>query len=684
MTFVSSPSRLAVLAMLLQVHRCLRAGHHPATAPTPVARVALGTPNLRVAVGDSIRLEARALDAAGRPIPEAKIVFQHRRPGPGRDRGGRLGPCRLGGRCAAARDRDRSGDQAVHRAALAARGTGARTARRDRPRPRPPRPAPADPARGSGAERRRRRPRRRGHLDQLGARRGAGEPRRRARGAGRGPRYDPRRGGGSPRRGAGGGRRGGAGVADARAVVREGSPGRRGPVHRHGARCRRPCRRRPHADLVVRSRRRPRRRRRAPSSPTSRASTRVTASLGGRSATATVTVARRDVRRPTTVVGSVVRKAFPTAEVWIHPNGKVAYLGTHLGGDRLYAIDVSDPANARRHRLGPGEHPGRERHHDDADGQVPGLHARGRRRPEERHRHLLHSTTRCTRSRSPSSPRASRRACTRPSSTRSRSTAPTSTSPTTAPARSTSSTSTTRPIRRKSAAGRRRAPTTAGRLHDIDVQDGLVYASYWNDGLVILDVGNGVKGGSPSNPQLVSPVQVRSRLALPAGGGDRRAGLHPRHAHRLAAQELRLHRRRGLRRGRGRRASRTQPSRAYGRLQVLDVSDLEQPKAVAWYEPEYGGVHNVWVAGDTLYMGAYNAGFHGVRHLGRAARRPARAGPDMAQLNTADTEGILPNAPMTWGVVVEERPGLRERLQQRALHRAAGAAAGGARGRSVP
>ena len=30
---------------------------------------------------------------------------------------------------------------------------------------------------------------------------------------------------------------------------------------------------------------------------------------------------------------------------------------------------------------------------------------------------------------------------------------------------------------------------------------------------------------------------------------------------------------------------------------------------MAWYEPEYGGVHNIWVAGDTLYMGAYNAGF---------------------------------------------------------------------------
>ena len=38
-------------------------------------------------------------------------------------------------------------------------------------------------------------------------------------------------------------------------------------------------------------------------------------------------------------------------------------------------------------------------------------------------------------------------------------------------------------------------------------------------------------------------------------------------------------------------------------------SDIEHPKPVAWYEPDFGGVHNVWVAGDTLYLGAYNAGF---------------------------------------------------------------------------
>ena len=43
--------------------------------------------------------------------------------------------------------------------------------------------------------------------------------------------------------------------------------------------------------------------------------------------------------------------------------------------------------------------------------------------------------------------------------------------------------------------------------------------------------------------------------------------------------------------------------RAYGRLHVLDVSDITKPREVAWYEPRDGGTHNVWVAGDTLYLG---------------------------------------------------------------------------------
>jgi hypothetical protein len=79
---------------------------------------------------------------------------------------------------------------------------------------------------------------------------------------------------------------------------------------------------------------------------------------------------------------------------------------------------------------------------------------------------------------------------------------------------------------------------------------------------------------------------------------------------------------------------------------------------VAWYEPEFGGVHNIWVAGDTLYMGAYNAGFRAFDISGelrgdlRAQRR------EIAHLNTADMEGRVRNTAMTWGVVVNPKDGL--------------------------
>jgi hypothetical protein len=94
--------------------------------------------------------------------------------------------------------------------------------------------------------------------------------------------------------------------------------------------------------------------------------------------------------------------------------------------------------------------------------------------------------------------------------------------------------------------------------------------------------------------------------------------------------------------------------RAYGRLQVIDVSDLAKPRSVAWYEPEHGGVHNIWVAGDTLYMGAYNAGFRTFDVSGELRGDLRAQAREMAHVHTADMEGNQKNTPMTWGVVVRD------------------------------
>jgi len=96
----------------------------------------------------------------------------------------------------------------------------------------------------------------------------------------------------------------------------------------------------------------------------------------------------------------------------------------------------------------------------------------------------------------------------------------------------------------------------------------------------------------------------------------------------------------------------------YGTLQVVDVSDIEHPRSVAWYTPEGGGVHNVWQVADTLYLGAYDAGFHVFDISGELKGDLRAQHREMASLNTADMGGVVPNAAFDWGVVVNPTDGL--------------------------
>ena len=206
--------------------------------------------------------------------------------------------------------------------------------------------------------------------------------------------------------------------------------------------------------------------------------------------------------------------------------------------------------------------------------------------------------------------------------------------------------------------GRWRAPgpMAGGSLHDIDIEDGLAYLSNWNEGLIILDVGNGLKGGSPMNPQLVSQFKYDLadlyRQVEATGGSGYIRGTHTAWRHRdyvFIADEVvpAL----GVEGARDAAAG-----RAYGRLQVLDVSDIERPRSVAWYEPEYGGVHNVWVEGNTLYMGAYNAGFRTFDVSGELMGDLRAQQREMVHVNIADMQahesGL--NTANTWGVVVRD------------------------------
>jgi hypothetical protein len=195
-------------------------------------------------------------------------------------------------------------------------------------------------------------------------------------------------------------------------------------------------------------------------------------------------------------------------------------------------------------------------------------------------------------------------------------------------------------------------------IHDIDVRDGLLYGSWWNDGLVILDVGNGMAGGSPSNPKFVSQYKydldkLYREVEAVTGAGFTR-GTHTAWRHKdyiFIADEV-------YRNGPVAGAKDAAANRMYGTLQVVDFKDVKNPKVVATYTPEYGGVHNLWIVGDTLYMGAYDGGFR-VFDISGELRGDLRAqGREIGHLQTADMEGNTKNAAFTWGVVVNPKDGL--------------------------
>jgi hypothetical protein len=374
---------------------------------------------------------------------------------------------------------------------------------------------------------------------------------------------------------------------------------------------------------------------------------RVLATFAGKTTEATVDVRPRDVRRPTALVGRLPI-GHRAAEFWLHPDGRHGYLSTI--GDRMYAIDLSNPAipritdsvivdaraindvmttedgkygvltreNASTRKNGivilSFEDPAHPKSIAEFTETVTGgVHS------TFVYRGYVYLTDDATGSlrvidiRDPYKPRQVARWQTR--------------------------------------------PDEAGNfLHDVDVKDGLAYLSYWNQGLVILDVGNGIKSGSPENPQLVSQYKYdlnslyREVEAVGGPGFIRgthtawRAGKYVFVGDEVFSAKPRRTEGGGV----------VGLGRAYGRLHVIDVSDIHRPKEVAYYEPKDGGSHNVWVAGDTLYLGDYQGGLRILDISGELRGDLQRQGREIAHVVTGDGAGVVPNAANAWGAIYRD------------------------------
>jgi len=370
----------------------------------------------------------------------------------------------------------------------------------------------------------------------------------------------------------------------------------------------------------------------------------VTATLGGRTADAVVRVEQRRVTRGIEVLAHRPIQ-YRTAEVWVHPSGKCLYMSTIA--DRVYAIDITDVAKPRivdsmitdarivndvmtteDGKYGVFSREGASNRKngivvfDASDPCHPrpvaeytetvsgGVHSsyvyRG-------HAYITDDATGSVRVIDIGDP-----------------------------------------LHPKEVARWEAQQTQAGRyLHDVMVVDGLAYLAYWNDGLIILDVGNGMKGGSPEHPQFVSQYKydlnaTYARVEQLWGPGFVRGTHTVWRAGRYAFVGDEVYAARpykGLSGGN---------DLTFGRLHVIDLSDIEHPAEVAWYEPTDGGVHNVWVVGDTLYLGNYQGGARVLDISGELKGDLLRQGREMSWILTADSTGFRPHTPFAWGAVVRE------------------------------
>jgi hypothetical protein len=161
-------------------------------------------------------------------------------------------------------------------------------------------------------------------------------------------------------------------------------------------------------------------------------------------------------------------------------------------------------------------------------------------------------------------------------------------------------------------------------LHDVYVRDGLAFLSHWDAGLVILDVGNGIAGGSPTNPIEVGRVRTQ-------GGQTHNAWYWPASGYVFVGEE---------------------DFDTPGIMHVVDARDLANPKEVATFR--VNGIatpHNFWLDEDRaiLYAAWYESGIRAIDVSGALLGELDRQGREIASITYGTGSGCaIGSATCTW------------------------------------
>lgn len=144
---------------------------------------------------------------------------------------------------------------------------------------------------------------------------------------------------------------------------------------------------------------------------------------------------------------------------------------------------------------------------------------------------------------------------------------------------------------------RRRVPRNYG-IHDTYVRDGIAFVFAWNSGVIIYDVGDGRRGGSPA-----APVEITRMVTAPNGVPGGPAVHNGWWFHNPATGERRYL-------FVGQEGPSVIGSASSGDIHVVDVSDLANPREVAFFHLDGAGTHNFWMDEERqiLYAAYYNGG----------------------------------------------------------------------------
>ncbi|MFQ5746781.1 MAG: hypothetical protein ACE5HF_06125 [Gemmatimonadota bacterium] len=161
-------------------------------------------------------------------------------------------------------------------------------------------------------------------------------------------------------------------------------------------------------------------------------------------------------------------------------------------------------------------------------------------------------------------------------------------------------------------------------LHDVYARNGLLFLSHWDAGLIILDVGNGIAGGSPQAPREVSRIRI-------PGYQVHNAWYWPSAGYVFVGDEL------------------SRP----GSVRVIDVSDLSRPREVASLTIAGASPHNFWLdeARGIAYFAWYENGIQAVDVSGELFGQLEREGRRIAELQYGQGTGCFSpstGATCTW------------------------------------